>query len=590
MTSNLSSFFNPQPERSSRLLRTSHLRIDGISLTLGNRKVLTDISLTVSSGQRIGLIGENGSGKSTLLKVAAGLLTPDQGTVRHETQFGTAVGLFHQTPPFAPDATVAQAIESAIKRVRMVTDRVDSLAQEIAKAPSDTNVVERYAVALTEAERLNAWDIDYTIATTLSGLGLEDITEDRRCDELSGGQLARLSLAWLLLHEPEILLLDEPTNHLDDYAKEYLERTLSTWRGPVLVASHDRSFLDSTITGVADLDPSPIPAQENHSADHVQEDSSGISEFTGKYSDYLAARALARIQWQRQYRDEQAELERLHRVIQDSQQIGHLDWKPRTEGGAAKKFHADRNAAVVSRRVKNSTARFETLKSNQIAKPPTEPRFSAMAVARHDSQLEKSRQGLAVSNLELESRLEPVSFKLAPDEKLLVTGVNGTGKSTLLRLIAGELTPTGGSIRRSPDARIGLLHQENRIPKLLSNTPNAEVTNSPEGSPTAAEAFTSAVGADCAMRNTIGSFGLLRESDEDLPVDALSVGQLKRLELAIVLAQSPDILLLDEPTNHLALSLVSVLEEQIPDYPGIVIIASHDRWLRDRWTGLHIQL
>ncbi|MCD1115243.1 ATP-binding cassette domain-containing protein, partial [Cutibacterium acnes] len=155
---------------------------------------------------------------------------------------------------------------------------------------------------------------------------------DRSIGTLSGGQRARLALAWLLLSAPDVLLLDEPTNHLDDAATAYLVSVLTTWRGPILIASHDRAFLDDTVTSLLDLDPSPLP---HAVAGPLVEDGTGtgigLTRFTGSYSDYLTARAQARQRWERQYRDEQAELSRLRTAVKDQQTAGHSDWRPRTE-------------------------------------------------------------------------------------------------------------------------------------------------------------------------------------------------------------------------------------------------------------------
>lgn len=186
----------------------AHLRADGISLSFGARRVLTDISLTVAAGERAGLIGENGSGKSTLLRILAGLQEPDVGVVQATAPGGRSprIGLLHQEPPFPGTATVAQALEAAVAPVRRAAEAVDEAAVALAEAPEDAAVLEAYSRALETAEHLSVWELDSRIETLMNGLGLGDLPRDRPTGELSGGQASRLSLAWLLLSAPDVLL------------------------------------------------------------------------------------------------------------------------------------------------------------------------------------------------------------------------------------------------------------------------------------------------------------------------------------------------------------------------------------------------
>ncbi|WP_376721353.1 ABC-F family ATP-binding cassette domain-containing protein [Nocardiopsis alba] len=547
--------------------------------------MLTDVSFVVSSGDRVGLIGENGSGKSTLLRVATGLLSPDAGTahVVGGRDGTSAVGLLHQEAPFALSMTVDEAIETAVAPIRAAVAAVDHSAQALAEAPQDSEVERAYAHALDVAERLDAWSVDARISTMLVGLGLASVPGERRTGELSGGQRSRLSLAWLLLRDPDVLLLDEPTNHLDDAATEHLRRVLLGRRGPVLLASHDRAFLDEVVTSLVDLDPAPIP---HRLADEVREDGPGsgigVTRFSGTYSDYLVSRSEARLRWERRYRDEQDELRRLRAGVQDGQQVGHANWRPRSEVRMAQKFYADRNAKVVARRVNDARARLETLEKEQIRRPPEELAFAGLTASGVLSVTSPDDDGplLTASDVHVPGRLAPVSLALGMGDKLLVTGANGAGKSTLLRLISGCLAPVSGTLNLFSGARVGLLGQDVTI--ALAHEDGSERTVS--------EAYTEAVGAERAERTPLSTFGLLSGRDEHRPVGALSLGQRRRLELAILLADPPELLLLDEPTNHLSLPLVTALERAIGEYPGTVVIASHDRWIRERWAGARLDL
>ena len=563
----------------------AHLRVDGVSVSFAERRVLTDISFTIASGQRTGVIGENGSGKSTLLRVIAGRTHPDSGSVTASAAGGhpPRIGLLHQEPPFPPTASIAQALESAVAPLRAIAREVDASARALAEAPTDQDVARRYAEALERAESLQIWGLDARIEAMVSGLGLGDLPCGRRTGQLSGGQRSRLSLAWLLLSAPDIVLLDEPTNHLDDAATAYLRSVLTGWAGPVLIASHDRAFLDEAVTSLIDLDPAPIP----HSwAGPLVGDGEGtgigITRFTGTYSDYLQQRNDARARWQRQYRDEQAELKRLRAAVNEQQEVGHSDWTPRTEVRMAQKFYADRNAKVVSRRVNDARARLTDLRERQIRKPPEELQFQGLTAAQRATRPQPPRTGpvLRASRVELAGRLRPTSFTVSAGERWLITGSNGAGKSTLLGLLADDLVPTSGSIHRAEGLRSGLLAQEVHLPDPRDRGPGRTVR----------QAYEELVGRDRAEQVPLATFGLIAGRDEHRPVTVLSVGQQRRLALAVLLADPPEVLLLDEPTNHLSLLLVNQLEAAIPAYPGSVIIASHDRWLRKTWAGQILDL
>ena len=557
---------------------SAHLSVDGISKTFPDRRVFTDITFAVPYRDRMGIIGENGSGKTTLLQVIAGELEPDAGTIEvfASNHSILPVGLLHQEPPFNATLTLAQTLEASVAHLRQAEVEVHTAAEALAAAPDDAAAVDRYTNALSRAEHLGVWDIDSHIETTIDGLGLQTVDREKTIDALSGGQRARLAMASLLLSAPEVLLLDEPTNHLDDAAIRYLGTVIANWHGPVLIVSHDRAFLDETVLSILDLDPAPRPHVFGAADDELT--TLGVTRFTGTYSDYLHARRDARQRWQHQYAEEQAHLKRLRAAVDENQVVGHEDWKPRTEVRMAQRYFADRNAKVVARRVNDARARLAELEARQVVKPPKPLMFRGLTAAtQQETRIPENNDAiLDAVDVAVANRLAPTSLTISATDKVLITGANGTGKSTLLQLLAGSLHPTRGRIHRATDVSIGILTQESHFGDVGDETTSA--------------VYAQAVGPDLAERVPLSTFGLLHPRDEHRPVATLSVGQQRRLALAILLADPPAVLLLDEPTNHLSLTLVTELEASIEHYPGAVVIATHDRWLRNRWQDHQLHL
>ncbi|MGW0812805.1 ABC-F family ATP-binding cassette domain-containing protein [Streptomyces viridiviolaceus] len=524
--------------------------------SLGGRRVLDGISLTASPGHRIGLIGENGVGKSTLLRLLAGVDEPDAGSITRPTD----LGFLHQEMPFDASSTIAAVLDDALREAREDLAELDRLGEELARVPEDDpshqELLDTYGRQLQQAQDRESWDADRRAALVLDGLGLSRVAHDRPLGSLSGGQRGRLALAALLVRRPCALLLDEPTNHLDDAAAGFLEEQIRSLPGTVVAASHDRAFLDAVCTDLIDLDPAV----------------DGPVRYGGNYSAYLSEKRAERERWERRYSEEQQELEELrrsagvtaHRVAPDR---GRVDNEKMGYG-----HRAGRVQNQISRRVRNATRRLEELERAQVPEPPRPLRFTSGDLA---ARAEEGPQPLvALRDVRIPGRLALDGLEVAATDRLLVTGGNGAGKSTLLGVLAGHL-PAEGEVRRRRGLTVGLLTQDT-------------VFDRPER--TVRDTYELSLGAARAERVPLDSLGLMHEADLDLPVGHLSVGQRRRLALALLVARPPQLLLLDEPTNHLSPRLCDELEEALGSGPGAIVVASHDRWLRRRWQGREIRL
>ena len=534
-----------------------HLRADGISFTYpglaADRRVLADVSLVVPAGRPTGLLGENGSGKSTLLRVLAGDLHPDAGTC----EVPGPVGMLRQELPFGPRTPLAGVLADALERSRRLERELITAGEELAGGTAAAAA--RYDHVLAEATLADVWNAERRAEETLAGLGLADLPGDTPLGEISGGQRERLALAHLLIARPTSWLLDEPTNHLDDEAAAFVAGAIAAHPGPVLIASHDRAFLDDATSAQLDLDPAESP---------LGEEPGGLTAYTGTFSDYLLARFDARDRWEHRFRSEQEELKALRRAVKDSATVGHPGAAPRTEGGMAKTFYADRNATVVSRRLREARARLAQLEQDQVRKPPAELHLTHLPSA--PGRAGAGAVQLALSAVAVRERLAPTSFSLSAGQHLLITGANGSGKSTLLEVIAGQLEPSSGTVDRPRGLRIGHLGQDDEA------VPGRTV----------GQQLRAAAGMEPAEESAVPElFGLVHPRDLERPLTQLSRGQLRRVMLAAVLLDPPELLVLDEPTNHLALITATRLEEALAHWEGTVLIASHDRWLRSRWRG-----
>ncbi|MDO9377937.1 MAG: ATP-binding cassette domain-containing protein [Nocardioidaceae bacterium] len=519
-----------------------------VTRVLGGRTVLDGIDLLVSPGQRVGLVGENGTGKSTLLRLLAGVDRPDAGSISRPPDLAH----LPQEPPFDDDADVAQVLADALAPLHAVVRDVERLGELIARDPGDDRTATAYADALARAEAHDAWDAGRRAEEAAERLGVAGLPPGRLVGTLSGGQRTRLAAAVIITQRPWCLLLDEPTNHLDDDAMELVEDTCTSLPGVVVAASHDRVFLDRVCTHLVDLDPAALGT-----------DGEGGRRFGGGFTDYLVHRAAARRRWEETFVEQQEEIGRLRRATRvDTSTVAH-GRGPTDNDKFITKFKGARVDRTHARRVRDAEQRLAVAEREQVRRPPPPLHLHAsLTGGTGGTALAISVRGLVVAG-----RVRVDAVDVPTGGRLLVTGANGSGKSSLLAVVDGRLRPDAGAVQVS--ARdVATLRQDVVFA---------------DGSRSAARTYVDLLGRERAEAVPLRGLGLLPPASHATPVDDLSVGQRRRLALALLVARAPDLLLLDEPTNHLSPTLATELEEALGSAVGTVVVASHDRWLRRRW-------
>ncbi|MCZ4518007.1 ABC-F family ATP-binding cassette domain-containing protein [Rhodococcus ruber] len=508
----------------------AQLIASNITVTFGASTVLSGVDIAVTAASRWAIVGENGQGKSTLLKVLADRLTPDSGCM---SCVGT-VGVAEQEMVTTDERTVGEVLRESVADSILALANLDAAAEDLATGVKGAE--QSYSIAFERVESLDAWDAERRVDIALDGLGAVS-DRSRLLTELSVGQRYRVRLACLLGGNHDFLLLDEPTNHLDRAGLDYLTARLRARAGGVVVVSHDRALISDVAQQILDLDPTP----------------DGRPRVYGDgYDSYRAGRAAELVRWEQEHRLQLAETARLREDLSKAQNRLVGSWRP--DKGTNKHQRATRAGGLV----RNVHRRQEDLESQllPVPEPPQRLRFPSID-ARSGAAL------LIADRVEVEGRLNgPVSLNLEAGGKQVVTGPNGTGKSTLLAVLAGELDPTAGHVHISDAARVVLLRQESALPPECS----------------AGQYFRSCSGTTVSL----SSLGLLRSRETSKRIGELSMGQQRRLELALALARRPHVLLLDEPTNHLSIALVDELTEALHATDAGVVVSTHDRqMLRD---------
>lgn len=504
------------------------LKISGLSKSFGIKTVFENVSFEVRSGERIGLVGANGAGKTTLLKCIMGAEEADKGSVKASD--GAIIGYLRQDFNYTSH-TIREEMEDAWKDVLYYKDRMETLARELESSKSDEKLVEAYGRAEARFEFLGGYDYESTTRKILTGLGFSDDDWDRDIHSFSGGQKVRINLAAAFVRHPDFLLLDEPTNHLDMGMLEWLEEYLRSYKGGILLISHDRYFLDGAATGIIDL--------ENH---HIR-------SFRGGYTRYMETKENQDRAYEKAYEKQQEHIKETEEYIRR--------YKAGIKAKQARGRQSQLNRLVrLEKPVHQASLRFHF-------DPPQECADKVLDVLRVE--------GSYGSHI----LFKDLTIHIKKGETVGLIGPNGAGKTTILKMITGEKKPDTGFIQLGNNVKMGYYSQEQERlhPKLTVLDEVRDTFNFGEKE----------------ARNILGMF-LFRGDDVFKTVGMLSGGEKARLSLLCLFLEKPNFLILDEPTNHLDIPTREIMEDAIEAFGGTCLVVSHDRYFLDKVADRILEL
>ena len=498
------------------------IQLEDIWKSFGAYDVLTGIYWQIDPGERIGLVGPNGCGKTTLLRIIIEESLPDRGQLHR--QRGLNIGFLTQEPIFDPECTVLDAALDAFADILALQHRLQNLEKAMAEGENSDAVLNDYGHLRDQYEHMGGYATEARTKAILFGLGFCETDIELPTQVLSGGQKNRLALAQLLAREPDLLLLDEPTNHLDLQAIEWLEYFLSDYANAFVIISHDRTFLERTVTKIVDLERGVV------------------EQYSGTYSFYIQEKEQRRAQQQKAYRAQQAHIERTEEYIR-------------------------RN--IAGQKTKQAQSRRRALEKLDRVESVVQQRD---IVLKFNATTRGGDRVLQVENLTKAYPERPLffdlSFTLWRGERLGIIGPNGSGKSVLLQIFMEQLTPDSGRIIPGKGLEIGYYAQTRQdlnpnlsvLEEIWSLTPNVP---------------------EVEIRNFLGAF-LFSGDDVERETGSLSGGEQSRVALAKLMRSPLSLLVLDEPTNHLDIASRHVLESALDAFEGTVIAVSHDRYFLNR--------
>ncbi|MEH7495133.1 ABC-F family ATP-binding cassette domain-containing protein [Neobacillus niacini] len=501
------------------------LTVENVTKTYGEKQLFNNISITIGEKERVGLIGINGTGKSSLLKIIAGLDQPDDGKIITGKDY--SIAFLDQQPELDSAKTVLEQVFHGEAPILRLMREYEKTLLLLNSSPNDTKVQEDLFQLQKQMDALNAWDASTNAKSILMKLGIEDFT--KKIGELSGGQKKRVALAQVLIAEPDLLILDEPTNHLDFDSVKWLEEYLSRYSGSILLVTHDRYFLDRVANRMFELD------------------GGNLYSYNGNYAAFLEAKAIRE-------ENEAATFEKRQNLFRRE-----LEWMRR-------------GAKARTTKQKARIQRFDELEDKLSGGKPTGEKVD---ISLNGSRLGKQVFELKDASMRYGSKtiLSHFNLLVKPGDRLGIIGRNGAGKSTLLNILAKKLPLDEGEFIMGQTVKIAYYTQENedmdenkRMIEYIKET--AEVVETSDGKTLSAALM-------------LERF-LFPPFSHGTPIRKLSGGEKRRLYLLKLLMTAPNVLLLDEPTNDLDTQTLTVLEDYLEDFPGVVITVSHDRYFLDK--------
>ncbi|MGI5836608.1 MAG: ribosomal protection-like ABC-F family protein, partial [Chloroflexota bacterium] len=520
------------------------LQADNISKYYGANLILDKVSFTINEGDRFGLVGKNGSGKSTLLRVLAGIEQPDEGIVIRST--GTTVGYLPQTLEDREGESVRVAMESALGEIPYLRSRLADLEKQMSQrdlnAGEMESIMSEYGEVRESYEVMGGYEAEHKIEAVLHALGLGSLELDRQLGSLSGGEQIKLAIARLLLSNPSILLLDEPTNNLDLPALLWLEDYLKRYDGGVLVVSHDRRFLDRVVGQIIELD------DREHTA----------KVYPGNFSAYSQQKRVERTRWESAYKDQQEWIRKVEQDIRCTKEQAK-----KTETATDNDFQR-RIAKKVARKAKSRERKLERLleSDEKLEKPPLEWSLKLDLDSSLSRQASVARLSGVSCSFGDQLVLKQLSLDIKGQDRAVILGGNGTGKTTLLKVVVGEIEPTGGTVQIGSGVRIGYFSQDH---------------SGLDQDRTVYEEFCRDLTMYEDEARKLLSYFLFFGDDVVKRVGDLSLGERAKLMLAKIVVSGANFLVLDEPTNHMDYSSLEVVESALRAFRGAILLVSHDR-------------
>ncbi|MBO4652619.1 MAG: ABC-F family ATP-binding cassette domain-containing protein [Lachnospiraceae bacterium] len=512
------------------------LNVSHITKAFGDNTVLSDVTFLINDHEKVALIGRNGAGKTTLFRIIMGEMSADEGTCTLAKD--TRIGYLAQHQELSGELSIFEEVRAVKSHVWAMETRMRDLEEAMKHASGDEldAMYREYGSVSHAYEQANGYAAESEVLGVMRGLGFDENDWDKKVNVLSGGQKTRVALAKLLLESPDILLLDEPTNHLDLNSVAWLETFLANYRGAVLIVSHDRYFLNKIVSKVVEID---------HTKSMV---------FEGNYDEFAAKKAMIRDAERKAYEKQQAEIKHQEEVIAKLRSFGR------------------------EKQIKRAESRVKMLeKMDRLERPAEEERGMYLHLT---PRMESGNDVLILSDLAKsygsQDLFSGLDLLIRKGEKVALLGDNGTGKTTLLKIVRGLVEPDKGTIRFGAKVCVGYYDQEQQ-------NFNEENTLFDEIS----DAYPAM--SNTEIRNTLAAFCFIGD-DVYQQISSLSGGERGRLSLAKLMLSEANFLLLDEPTNHLDIIGREILEDAIRAYKGTVFYVSHDRYFVNRTATRVLEL